>query len=304
MSRRPLQVLALAADPEGIQLLHEAFEELRELQFTRPWVAPALLEVAESSAEALAMLSARGYDALIADLSLLGGSENAFLRRIQEEFPALAVVFLVDGVQESEGLSLVRRGAQDSLLKEELDCLPLARALRFAVERARIRAALRSNCLLDPLTGLYAERAFFDVGERCLRMAVRAGLPAEVRLFALRRRDSADAASGGDADLALITLSETLKARSSDFEAAGRISALEIALVAARTGDGGPEDDLLALAAGTQENGDRDECAPGGDYEVVTAAVGAGPGESLEELIAAARAALCENRRARPVTLP
>ena len=304
MSRRPLQVLALAADPDGIQLLQEAFEELRELQFTRPWLAPVEFGVAESPAEALSMLSTRGYDAVIADLDLLGGSGHAFLRRLQEGFPELAVLFLVDGGQEGEGFSLVRRGAQDCLLKGELDCLPLARSLRFAVERARIRAALRANCLFDPLTGLYAERAFFDLAGRYLRIAARAGQPAEVRLFALRRREGAGPSCGGGADLALITLAETLKARFCGLEVAGRISALEIALVAARTGEGGQGEDLPAAAVRAPEgDGEKGESTPGGDYAVVTAVVGAAPGRSLEELIAAARAAMCENRRARPVTL-
>ncbi len=307
MSRRPLRVLVLAEDPDEVQLLEEAFRELRELQFTRPYLAPAEFGLAESADEALRMLAGGSYEALLADLGTLNGGGSGLLRRVHESHPELPVLFLAADGEEPEGLSLVRQGAQDCLPKSELDCVPLARALRFAVERARIRAALRSARLLDELTGLYTDRAFFDLAAKCLWLAERAGEPAELRLFALQPRDQAEAATVGwtpDADLALIALSEALKARLSSMEVAGRVSHLEIATLCIPSGTRWSADEITREITGGSDGGagGPDGASAAGGFSVSASAVPARPGGSPAELLSAARSALCENGRARPVT--
>ncbi len=304
MSRRPLRLLLLAEDPDQIQLLEEAFRELRELQFTRSWLAPVEFELAETAAEAFEMLSAGGYDAALADLEALAGRGSAFLRRLHDEFPDLPVVFLAAGEQEGEGLSLVRQGAQDCLVKAEIDCVPLVRSLRFAVERARMRAALRSTRLLDELTGLYAERAFFDLAGKFLRIAAWAGAPAEFRLFALQpRRSVASTADSGhpDADLALLSLSEALKEQLGGLEIAGRVSPLEIAMVCLRSGTSSSAAEIAARAAErlTAEADDPRGVAAPARFGIATAVLEPREGTAPAELLAAARSALCENGRAK-----
>jgi len=303
MNPRSIHVLLLADDPDEIQLVEEAFEELREVQFTRPWLAAGEFEVAESAEEALEMLAGGRYDALVADLAILGGSGSAFLRRVNEKLPELPVLFLVAHEEEMEGFSLLRQGAQDCLLKSELDCLPLARALQASIERSRTRAALRSVSLIDELTGLYSRRGFLELSERFLSVAEWASAPMLLHLFALERAGGADPLSAHfDRDLALILLAEALRERASGPEIAGRVSNSEVAVLSAGDGSGLAADGVAADVARkiSREDEAGDEVAhSGAGLTIRTATIDAVPGTAPAELLSAARAALCENRRAR-----
>src|SRR5207237_1195229 len=74
---------------------------------------------------------------------------------------------------ERHGLEALRAGAQDVLLNSELDGARLARALRHAIERNRLHAALLDLALVDELTGLYNRRGFLTLATRDLRVARR-----------------------------------------------------------------------------------------------------------------------------------
>ena len=70
---------------------------------------------------------------------------------------------------------MVRDGAQDFLLKREVDCAPLARAIRNALERHRLLAAARVTSMTDQLTGLLTRPAFLTLAERDRLLAERLG---------------------------------------------------------------------------------------------------------------------------------
>ena len=58
----------------------------------------------------------------------------------------------------------MREGAAGYLLKEDLDCLPLARALRTAFERQQAVLARQEMPGTDELTGLTSRAGFFFLG--------------------------------------------------------------------------------------------------------------------------------------------
>jgi two-component system, cell cycle response regulator len=92
------------------------------------------------------------------------------LRTLAPEVPFL---FLSDADDERHGLEAVRAGAQDVLVSARLDGAQLARALRHAIERNRLHAALLDLALVDELTGLYNRRGFLTLATRDLRLARR-----------------------------------------------------------------------------------------------------------------------------------
>src|SRR5438445_392193 len=87
--------------------------------------------------------------------------------------PTVPFLFLSNSNDERHGLEALRAGAQDVLLNSELDGERLARALRHAIERNRLHAALLDLALVDELTGLYNRRGFLTLATRDLRVAHR-----------------------------------------------------------------------------------------------------------------------------------
>jgi PleD family two-component response regulator len=96
-------------------------------------------------------------------------------RRFQALAPLAPVVLLLDPDNLGLAEQLVREGAQDFLAKDQLDCVPLARTIRNAVDRHRLLAAARSVAMVDLLTGLLSRAAFLVLAERDLRLAERLG---------------------------------------------------------------------------------------------------------------------------------
>src|SRR5439155_965060 len=87
--------------------------------------------------------------------------------------PDVPFLFLSDSQDERHGLAAVRAGAQDFLVKGDLDGERLARALRHAIERNRLHAALLDLALVDELTGLYNLRGFLTLATRDQQVARR-----------------------------------------------------------------------------------------------------------------------------------
>ena len=67
----------------------------------------------------------------------------------------------------------LQEGAQDYLVKEEIDRALLFRVVRYACERHRLMASLQSLALMDTLTGLYNRHGFVTIAEEQLKLARR-----------------------------------------------------------------------------------------------------------------------------------
>jgi len=57
------------------------------------------------------------------------------------------------------------------LLKPELECVPLARSLRYAIERQRKFETLRASPFLDELTGVLTPQAFFTMARHSVQLS-------------------------------------------------------------------------------------------------------------------------------------
>jgi serine phosphatase RsbU (regulator of sigma subunit) len=97
--------------------------------------APVELDRARSLAEAKESLA--GAACVLLDLGLPDTHELNGLRWLQENAPQIAVVVLTGLADEHLGEEAVRVGAQDYLVKGQVDGKGLARVIRYAVERER-----------------------------------------------------------------------------------------------------------------------------------------------------------------------
>ena len=94
--------------------------------------------------------------------------------------PATPILVVADSDDEATGVAAVRAGAQDFLVRSELNPPRLARAVSYAVERKRSEAALALQALHDPLTGLPNRALFLDRLRGALDRSRRTGSPVVV----------------------------------------------------------------------------------------------------------------------------
>jgi sigma-B regulation protein RsbU (phosphoserine phosphatase) len=90
----------------------------------------------------LAALAEGGFDVVLMDISLPDGAGMANLKRAQEQAPSVPIIVLGEVDDESVAIAAVHEGAQDYLVKGQLNPQLLGRAIRHAIERQRADTAL------------------------------------------------------------------------------------------------------------------------------------------------------------------
>ncbi len=132
-----LNLLVVEDDLEDEQLLCEALIEIEENRQWCNWCGASIVQVDQLS-DALDCLRRQQFDAVLLNLSL---PDSPALLDTFLEAHALAqgapIIVLADEEDENLANRLIRSGAEDVLLKSELECSLLARSIRYAVERRR-----------------------------------------------------------------------------------------------------------------------------------------------------------------------
>ncbi len=85
------------------------------------------------------------FDVVLLDLNLPDGAGIEVCQRMHQASPHTPVIVLTNQTSVELGTKALREGAQDYLIKREVDGPLLGRAIRYAIERARADRALRSS---------------------------------------------------------------------------------------------------------------------------------------------------------------
>ena len=198
--------------------------------------APDQFAVTPAAPQAsLARLAKGGVDVVLLLMSLSARRGFATFAELRALAPSVPFLFVSDSDDERHGLEAVRAGAQDFLVKGDIDGELLARALRHAIERNRLHAALLDMALVDELTGLYNRRGFLTLATRDLRLARRGDetlLVAFADLDGLKRvNDTAGHAVG---DRALRDTALVLRRTFRDSDLVARVGGDEYAVLVRR----------------------------------------------------------------------
>ncbi len=126
--------------------------------------------------EAVDQLTAHGsaLDAVLLDLSLPDDTGINTLQRVLSAAQTSVVIVMTGQGDEQVGLAAMQAGAQDYLVKGQVDGRTLRRALRFALERQTVLQRLSHR---DDLTGLHNRRGFMIQAEHITRAARRQRTP-------------------------------------------------------------------------------------------------------------------------------
>jgi DNA-binding NarL/FixJ family response regulator len=142
-------------DFDDEQLLGEAFIEIQENRQWCNWRTANIVQV-EQLVDAVDCLRRDKFDVVLLNLSLPDSPTLlASFLNVHANADGAPIVVLADEVDENLANRLLREGAQDVLVKPELECAPLARSIRYAVERQRrtgpteLRALAKTAMLAD-----------------------------------------------------------------------------------------------------------------------------------------------------------
>lgn len=186
MSKKALNILLFESHEADALFIREALSELEETQRGNSWLGPYRLFHVDCFEDFLLQYEAANFDIVLASLNNDDANAWETLKRIQSMARELPVVVLTPREDPALAIRLLQEGFEDVLVKHEIDCSPLGRALRGAIERNRIASRIRSMAVRDELTGLLNFPGFVQMGEQLARLVARSGTNAYCVLFSLK----------------------------------------------------------------------------------------------------------------------
>ncbi len=137
MSDELIKVLLVEDNPGDSRLIKELLSDTSSSTFE--------IETTERLSDALTILRERRFDVILLDLSLPDSTGLETLIKAQAKVPQLAIIVLTGLDDESMAVEAVRRGAQDYLVKGQIDSNLLSRAIRYAIERKQSEEELQAS---------------------------------------------------------------------------------------------------------------------------------------------------------------
>ena len=132
MDNKLTKVLLIEDSPEYVLLIRKALAQKRGTLFD--------VESAGWLSKGLERLAHGGINVVLLDLGLPDSQGLDTVASLHSQVPGVPIVVLTGDDDEALGVSAVREGAQDYLVKGQLDVPLLERSIRYAIERHRLMA--------------------------------------------------------------------------------------------------------------------------------------------------------------------
>lgn len=137
MNNRLTQILLIEDNQGDAELLQDLLEQVRANEF-------AIAHVTRLR-DVLNYLQPGQFDVILLDLSLPDSHGLETLMQVQTQAPTVPIVVLTGTNDEDLAIKAVRNGAQDYLVKGQVDGHLLKRAIHYAIERKQTLEALRQS---------------------------------------------------------------------------------------------------------------------------------------------------------------
>ncbi|HEY1148006.1 MAG TPA: response regulator [Pseudoduganella sp.] len=136
MQRNPVRILLIEDNRGDARLLEQLLRDAAGLRWELCWI--------DDLERGIATLQQGGFDLVMLDLHLPGSSGIETVLRLRGCGTALPALIVMSGLNDEDvAIQAVQAGAEDYLVKGQVDSRMLARAIRYALERSQSRAALR-----------------------------------------------------------------------------------------------------------------------------------------------------------------
>lgn len=130
-----IQVLLVEDQPAEAKLVREYLDRDNDISFQ--------VECAQKLSRALDRLSQNTFDIVLLDLGLPDSVGYCTFESVSEAIADTPLIVLTNMDDEELAVQAVREGAQDYLVKRQINAVLLQRAVRYAVERSRFERELR-----------------------------------------------------------------------------------------------------------------------------------------------------------------
>jgi two-component system, cell cycle response regulator len=236
MENKTIRVLVIEDNPLYCRMVSNTLSEVSSESHMSSFELSSVDELSKG----ITRLADGNTDIVLLDLSLPDSNGLDTLLRIRSQAPDTPIVVLTGLDDESTALQAVQAGAQDYLVKGQMDKQMLARAIRYAIERQRLLAALRSLSLIDDLTGLYNRRGFLTLGEQHVKLSRRTNRHLIVMYADIDNMKYINDTFGHrEGDLALIKTAEILKETYRGTDIVARMGGDEFTVLAVNAADYG-----------------------------------------------------------------
>lgn len=239
-----IKVLLVDGNPEDAGLLQEMLEETDFEGF--------LFHHKSAFQQAIRHLRKNSFDIVLLDLSLPEVQGVESIRVINSEFPELPIVALTNASNERVVVQAIKEGAQDCLVKGQVDGNLLTRSLRYAIERKQAEERLAYLAQYDHLTGLANRTLFKDRLTQAFARADRNNEQVALMFLDLDNFKVVNDTLGHDAgDIILQAVAERLKKCVRATDTVARLGGDEFIIIL----DGLPKSDVPVVVAQKIING-------------------------------------------------
>jgi signal transduction histidine kinase/GGDEF domain-containing protein len=153
MKNHNIQVLVIEDNPGDFRLIQEMLLEAKDKSFN--------VELAKNLSKALERLKQGGIDVVMSDLGLPDSQGLTTFEQLHNNSPEVPIVILTSTyADETTAVEAVSKGAQDYLVKGQVDGKLVSRVLRYAVERKHLEqvkdefVGMVSHELRTPMTSI------------------------------------------------------------------------------------------------------------------------------------------------------
>jgi diguanylate cyclase (GGDEF)-like protein len=170
---------------------------------------------------------------ILLDLFLPDCAGYEAFARIHDQAPEAPIVVLTAREDEVLAVRSVRHGAQDYLVKGQVNHKVLLRSIRYAVERQRGQARIQRLTMIDDLTGLFNRRGFLSYGRKYIKLSQRTKKGVMVLFVDMDGLKVINDKLGHNmGDQALVDIADALRTTFRDSDIIGRIGGDEFAILA------------------------------------------------------------------------